>query len=97
VLGCPCNFSTNQRIPQNNDFAEFEIRPTDNINESGVALVQDEGVFLGWIRAPYVPVIRPRVEAGEVLAGKLSHIREFYWAQGGGTCYEGQLTLYMAL
>jgi hypothetical protein len=51
--------------------------------------VQAEGVFLGWIRASDITRIRPRVEAGEVFAGKLSHIREFFWAKGGGTCYEG--------
>jgi hypothetical protein len=46
VLRYPRNFSTNQRISQNNDFAEFEIRLIDNINELGVALMQGEKVFL---------------------------------------------------
>jgi hypothetical protein len=77
------------------DFVEFELRPSDTINQLGVALVQDEGVFLGWIRSHQIIEIRRRIEVEEVLAGKLSHLRQFHWAKGGGTCYDGQLTLYI--
>jgi hypothetical protein len=94
VLIRPNIFPTNQRIPQEDDFVEFDVRHSDTTNTKGIVLVV-AGVFMGWIRKEEITMIRPRIEAGEKLAGKLSHIREYHWAFGKGMCYKGQLTLYI--
>jgi hypothetical protein len=81
-------------MPQEDDFVEFDVRHSDTTNTEGVILIV-AGVFMGWIRKEGITIIRPRIEAGEKLTGKLSYIREYHWAPGGGICCENQLTLYV--
>jgi hypothetical protein len=40
------NFPEYHRVPQEDDFVEFESRRSDTINEDEIALVQAGGLFL---------------------------------------------------
>ena len=88
------NIFTNQRMPQEDDFVEFDVRHSDITNTEGITLVA-AGIFMGWIRKKGIIMIRPRIKVGEKLAGKLSYIREYHWAPRKGMCYESQLILYV--
>jgi hypothetical protein len=50
--------------------------------------MQNKEIFLEWIRNYQIIKIRRRIKAGNILAEKLFHLREFYWAKGGGICYD---------
>ena len=77
MLVRPNIFPTNQRIPQKNDFVEFDVRHSDTTNTEGITLIAAR-IFMSWIRKKRITMIRPKIETGKKLTGKLFHIHEYY-------------------
>jgi hypothetical protein len=72
------------------------VRQSDTVNQQGIALLGNNGVFMGWISQNDIGQIRPRLQRGEILLGRFNQIKPFYWINKGGQCKRGQLTLFSA-
>lgn len=93
----PNNFPLQHCEPLLHDLAYLQLRQSDTaINQQGIALVCAGGSFVGWIARQSVDIIRNRIQGGEILVGRIDQVETFYWANGGGQCKRGRLTLFSA-
>jgi hypothetical protein len=58
---------------------------SDTSAEVGIAMVDAESIFLGWV------VKRDLAKVEEGAAGKITSVEPFEWQAGGGTCYRGTI------
>ena len=87
---CPIDFWTTNRRPDIGDVS-FEIRPSDTVDEEGLALIQ-HGLFVGWIsKSQEKNILHRLLSTGTMLTGFIQTRDSFNWHSGGGTCYRGSV------
>ena len=62
----------------------FELRESDTLNETGIAVLNHHDVFLGWIKKDDIHEL-PVGKISE-LDGIILTVELFIWAAGGGQC-----------
>lgn len=96
VLVSPNSFPLNHCEPVVYDLVYLRQQQSDTVNEQEIALVTAEGIFVGWVGRLNINTVQGRILGGEVLVRKINQVANFYWANGGGQCKRGQLTLSSA-
>ena len=84
----PNNFRDAHRPPQEGDDVSISYRDSDTMDSGGGLALEDvNGLFCGWIKREDIPKFgKEGPWSGRIQA----YTREpFFWAKGGGTCYEG--------
>lgn len=49
------------------------------MNEPGVALLDEAGLFMGWVVHKDTHIIRPKLDAGHTVTGRVIKVRTFLW------------------
>jgi hypothetical protein len=69
----------------------FELRESDTLNKTGIAILNYNDVFLGWIKKEDIHKL-PVNKLSE-LDGVILTVELFIWAAGGGQCARGTLLI----
>jgi hypothetical protein len=79
---CPTNFAGAHCTPTAEPAVKFELRGSDTLNEAGIAVLNHNDVFLGWIKKEDIHKLP--VDKISELDGIILTVELFIWAAGGG-------------
>jgi hypothetical protein len=88
---CPTNFPGAHSTPTPETAVKFELRESDTLNETGIAVLNHHDVFLGWIKKEDIHKLP--VDKLSELDGIILTVESFIWAAGGGQCARGTLLI----
>lgn len=59
-----------------------------------MAILDGDGLFLGWVTRGFVGMLEARLNAQvEPVYGKVLVVESFEWIRGGGHCFRGHVTI----
>lgn len=89
VLDCPNNFPGAHTAPTAETAVKFDLRKSDILDETGIAILNHHNAFLGWIKKEDIQHVQ--INKLYELHGLILSVEPFLWTAGGGQCIRGTL------
>ncbi len=84
------DISNTHRPPELHQTVTFQRLHSDTVDKEGVAMISDSGLFVGWVARAHRGQID---QIDEGLQGRITRMKTFQWAAGGGNCYREAFTI----